>query len=107
VTGFPYVSGETQELNLEYYARFARCSQGVRRLGSAALDLCYVAAGWLDGYWEMQIKPWDVAAGTLIVEEAGGMVTTARAGVEYMRPPITIVAANPALHGEIIKLLNA
>ena len=66
VTGFPYDAWSTPHNNLENYGRFARLTQGVRRLGSAALDLCYVAAGRLEGYWELSIKPWDVAAGGLI-----------------------------------------
>jgi myo-inositol-1(or 4)-monophosphatase len=63
VTGFPYDAWSNPRNNLEYYGRFAKLTQGVRRLGSAALDLCYVAAGRVEGYWELSIKPWDVAAG--------------------------------------------
>ena len=75
VTGFPY---NRNEIMPELLARFERClraSHDVRRLGSAALDLCWVAAGRLDGYWEQNLNPWDVAAGTLILTEAGGKVT--------------------------------
>ena len=65
VTGFPYDAWTTQHDNLENFGRFARITQGVRRLGSAALDLCYVAAGRFDGYWELSLNPWDLAAGAL------------------------------------------
>ena len=63
VTGFPYDAWSSPRNNLEYFGRFARMTQGVRRLGSAALDLCYVGAGRLDGYWELTLNPLDVAAG--------------------------------------------
>ena len=75
VTGFPYDAWTTQHDNLENFGRFARITQGVRRLGSAALDLCYVAAGRFDGYWELSLNPWDLAAGALIALEAGAVVT--------------------------------
>lgn len=107
VTGFPYNNTLVQTDNLSNYGRFALITQGVRRLGSAALDLCYVAASRLDGYWEMTINPWDIAAGALIVEEAGGVVTNAHGSPDYMKRPITVVAANPALHKEMLQVLNA
>ena len=69
VTGFPYDAWNTRQDNFANFVHFAKLSQGVRRLGSAALDLSYVAAGRFDGYWEMSLKPWDVAAGGLIAEE--------------------------------------
>jgi myo-inositol-1(or 4)-monophosphatase len=74
VTGFPY-DHNGRRLNLPYFSRFALEAQGVRRTGSAAMDLCYVASGRLDGFWEMGLHPWDVAAGSLIVAEAGGRIT--------------------------------
>jgi myo-inositol-1(or 4)-monophosphatase len=75
VTGFPYdVHRRTDEM-LRLFGAFLGTARAVRRLGSAALDLCYVACGRFDGFWEQYLKPWDVAAGTLIVEEAGGRVT--------------------------------
>jgi myo-inositol-1(or 4)-monophosphatase len=97
VTGFPY-DIRTNPTNLEYYRRFALCSQGVRRLGSAALDLGYIAAGRFDGYWEPGINAWDIAAGVLIAEEAGARVTAMDGGPLSYSPPITILAANPTLH---------
>jgi myo-inositol-1(or 4)-monophosphatase len=75
VTGFPYDVRRSAENNLDHFARFATRSRAVRRLGSAALDLAYVACGRFDGFWELKLHPWDVAAGWLLVEEAGGVVT--------------------------------
>ena len=74
-TGFPYDVRRGEKTNLEHFGRFVMKAQGVRRDGSAALDLCYVAMGRFDGFWEMKLAPWDMAAGTLIVTEAGGMVS--------------------------------
>ena len=90
---------------LERYAE-GRASQAVRRLGSAALDLCYVAAGRFDGYWEERVQPWDIAAGALIVEEAGGRVT-GLAGQPF--DPFTghIVATNGRLHAPVLDVIHA
>lgn len=74
-TGFPYTVREDRRRQLHVFAAFLEEAQAVRRLGSAALDLCYVACGRFDGYWEEKIQPWDIAAGALIVEEAGGRVS--------------------------------
>lgn len=74
-TGFPYTIREERRQQVEVFASFLGHAQAVRRLGSAALDLCYVAAGRFDGFWEEHLNPWDMAAGVLIVEEAGGRVT--------------------------------
>ena len=108
-TGFAYENWVI-ETNLEHFARFQRLSQGVRRLGSAALDLCYVASGRVDGYWEVQVYPWDLAAGGLIAAEAGARVTSLQGGADYLTPPCSILAANPALHGrmgeEVMKALG-
>ncbi len=101
-TGFPY-DVENTEKNLVNFAHFSRLSQGVRRLGSAALDLCYVAAGRIDGYWEQTLQPWDLAAGALIATEAGGIVTSIGGDVDYIRPPYSILAANPAIHAQMLQ----
>jgi myo-inositol-1(or 4)-monophosphatase len=98
VTGFPYDIRTNPETNLDHYVHFALHSQGVRRLGSAALDLCYVACGRFDGYWELRLKPWDVAAGALIAREAGAVVTTLSGESNYMSEPLSVVVANPRLH---------
>ncbi len=106
VTGFPYDAWNTSNNNLDNYGRFARLTQGVRRLGSAALDMAYVAAGRLDGYWEIKINPWDIAAGTLLVEEAGGLVTNSNGEPDYMKAPYSIVAANPTIHAAMMAVLR-
>ena len=106
VTGFPYDAWSNPRNNLEYYGRFAKLTQGVRRQGSAALDLSYVAAGRVDGYWELSIKPWDVAAGGLIASEAGATVTTVAGEADYMTPPCSLLAAAPGLHGKMKAMLN-
>lgn len=106
VTGFPYETHTIQDNNLKEYARFALLSQGVRRLGSAALDLCYTAAGRFDGYWELFLKPWDVAAGTLIAEEAGATVTSIQGDPDYLAQPISILVANPVIHALMLDVLR-
>jgi myo-inositol-1(or 4)-monophosphatase len=106
VTGFPYDIRTNPENNLDHYARFALRSQGVRRLGSAALDLCYVAAGRFDGYWEIRMNAWDIAAGGLIAEQAGARVTNLAGEVDYISPPQSILAANPHLHPQMLAVLN-
>ena len=75
VTGFPYHKWTTEDNNLKEWERFVLCTRSVRCMGSAALDACYVAAGRFEGYWERYINSWDIAAGVLIVQEAGGQVT--------------------------------
>lgn len=76
VTGFPYDRDNNRDNNYREFFRLTQLSQGVRRAGSAAIDLAYVAAGRLDGYWEHGLKPWDIAAGVLLVQEAGGKVSS-------------------------------
>jgi myo-inositol-1(or 4)-monophosphatase len=105
VTGFPYNIRTTPENNLDHYAHFALHSQGVRRLGSAALDLCYVACGRFDGFWELELKPWDVAAGALIASEAGARATDI-AGDDFTLPPPSILAANSSVHPLMLHELN-
>lgn len=99
-TGFPYRRSEVAHDNLANFGRFFHSIRGERRFGSAALDLCYVAAGRLDGYWELHLAPHDVAAGALIVREAGGVVTDADGGERWLREG-HIVAANRDLHAAI------
>jgi len=78
----------------------------VRRLGSAALDLAYVAAGRFDGFWEMALKPWDVAAGGLICEEAGAHVTNVFGEADFISHPQSIVATTPGIHAGILEELE-
>lgn len=106
VTGFPYNIATIQDNNLDHYARFAVRSQGVRRLGSAAIDLCYIASGRIDGYWELQLNAWDVAAGGLIAEEAGALVTDRYGDADYLSGKLSIIAANPTLHAQILSVLR-
>ena len=105
-TGFPYDMWKTAKDNLDNYGKFAKLTQGVRRLGSAALDLCYVAAGRFDGFWELTLQPWDVAAGGLIAEESGATVTKINESENYLTPPISILAAPPVLHEKMISILR-
>ena len=106
VTGFPYDIRETTHNNLDHFGRFAKISQGVRRLGSAALDLCYVATGRFDGYWELSLKPWDLAAGALIALEAGVSVTSIEGNAEFMSPPYSVLAATSAIHSKMLATLQ-
>lgn len=103
-TGFPNDVAGAQQNNLDYFVRFMRRAQGVRRPGSAALDLCYVAAGRFDGFWELKLYPWDMAAGSLMVMEAGGRVTDLRGGPHVLSNP-QIVASNGLLHEEMLRVL--
>ncbi|MBV6395361.1 MAG: Inositol-1-monophosphatase [Anaerolineales bacterium] len=106
VTGFPYDAWTVKPNNLEYFGRFARASQGVRRLGSAALDACYVAAGRLDGFWELSLRAWDIAAAGLIAEEAGARVTAINGKADYMKPPHSILACAPGIYRQMLKTLE-
>jgi myo-inositol-1(or 4)-monophosphatase len=106
VTGFPYDAWNTLQDNFSNFIKFAKLSQGVRRLGSAALDLCYVAAGRFDGYWELALKPWDVAAGALMCEEAGATVTNTRGEPDYISAPQSILAAAPGIHARMLEELS-
>ncbi len=106
VTGFPYDTWYAKRNNFDYFVKFARMTQGVRRLGSAAIDLCYVAAGRFDGYWELSLKPWDVAAGGLIALEAGALVTNVDGHPGFIQPPQSILAANPNLHPLMLEHLK-
>jgi myo-inositol-1(or 4)-monophosphatase len=105
VTGFPYDIRDNPENNLDHYAKFSLCSQGVRRLGSAALDLCYVAAGRYEGYWQTQIETYDIAAGALLVEEAGGVVTDLRGRPDYLTVPCSMLATNGHIHQAMLEVL--
>jgi myo-inositol-1(or 4)-monophosphatase len=106
VTGFPYDAWNTEQDNFANFVKFAKLTQGVRRLGSAALDLCYVASGRFDGFWELALKPWDVAAGGLIAEEAGADVTNVKGEADYISPPQSVIAAAPGIHGRMLNELH-
>jgi myo-inositol-1(or 4)-monophosphatase len=102
VTGFPYNAWNTPQDNFDNFVKFGKLSQGVRRLGSAALDLCYVAAGRFEGFWEMALNPWDVAAGGLIAEEAGARVTSITGEADYLSSPQSVVASTPGIHARML-----
>jgi myo-inositol-1(or 4)-monophosphatase len=106
-TGFPYDKHTNPDNNERQFAAFLRRIRGERRLGSAALDLCYVAAGRMDGYWEKDLKPWDAMAGMLIAREAGGMVTDYAGGPRPQRVDRgEYVASNGRLHAEMLEVLR-
>ncbi len=104
-TGFPYDRKESEKNNLDYFHRLLMASQEVRRDGSAALDLCYVAAGRFDGFWELKLKPWDVAAGSLIVREAGGLVSDL-SGNSFDLHAEEILATNGRIHRQMVEVLQ-
>ena len=105
-TGFPYDCATDPANNFANFIAFQNAARGIRRAGAAALDLAYVAAGRLDGFWELKLKPWDVAAGVLLVREAGGMVTTFD-GSAYDVFNDRILATNGLIHGDMTALLAA
>ncbi|MBI5826191.1 MAG: inositol monophosphatase [Deltaproteobacteria bacterium] len=104
-TGFPYDVRSSTENNLDHFGRFAVRAQAIRRAGAAALDLSYVGCGRFDGFWEMKLRPWDVAAAWLIVREAGGVVTDFKGG------PFSIhgrecLASNALIHRQMVEVLS-
>jgi myo-inositol-1(or 4)-monophosphatase len=97
VTGFPYDRRTARENNFAQFVALKKKAQGIRRLGSAALDLAFTAAGSFDGYWEMRLSPWDVAAGILLVQEAGGTVTDWK-GLAVSLERCEVLASNGRIH---------
>lgn len=104
-TGFPYDIATTAQDNMASFAMTNKLSQGVRCLGAASLDLCQVAAGRLEAFWERALQPWDIAAGSLIVEEAGGRVTGCQ-GQEFRALGHEVCATNGWIHDELIRVLT-
>lgn len=103
-TGFPFRAQEYVDSYVAIFADVIRVSKGVRRAGSAALDLAYTAAGVFDGFFEMHLAPWDVAAGALLVCEAGGLVTDFSGGARWLDRG-NIVGATPAVHAELLRII--
>jgi myo-inositol-1(or 4)-monophosphatase len=103
--GFPYTIQKEPEEAMRLLARMVVHPQGVRRPGTAAVDLCYVAAGIFDGFWEEGLMPWDTAAGTVILKEAGGRLSTYEGG-PYTPHSQTVVASNGIIHEAMLKVLN-
>ena len=106
VTGFPYDTWNTELDNFKYFERLGKKTQGVRRLGSAALDACYVGAGRFDGFWEFKLKAWDVAAAGLIAAEAGATVTAIDGSPDFLAPPLTILATTPGIYEQLKEQLK-
>jgi myo-inositol-1(or 4)-monophosphatase len=106
VTGFPYDVHEHHELPLRLFGAFVRRARAVRRFGSAALDLAYLACGRFDGFWELGLKPWDLAPGILIAREAGALVTDAVGGDAILERG-DVVAAAPPLHAPMLEIIAA
>jgi len=104
-TGFPFRKLELLPGYLEQFASVLPQVSGIRRAGSAAIDLCHVATGYLDGFWELHLAPWDIAAGTLIIREAGGKVTTVDGGPDVIARG-SVLAGNPAIHRELESLIG-
>ena len=104
-TGFPYHDFSYLDAYMESFKAFMTSTAGVRRPGSAALDLAYVACGRVDGFWEMNLKPWDIAAGALIIKEAGGLATDFRGGNDFLESG-NILAANPKLYKEMAQVIG-
>ena len=104
-TGFAYDIHTATDNNLKEFCAFAVRAGGMRRTGTAAIDLAYIACGRLDGFWELQLKPWDTAAGKVIVEEAGGKITN-YAGDPYSIYDKTILATNTLIHSDMLEVLK-
>ena len=105
-TGFPYDRHTSAHDNLAQASALLKRCQGLRRAGAAALDLAFVAAGWLDGYWEYKLKPWDVAAGALLVREAGGVVSDTSGGSAWLTQGALVSAGSPELHAQLKRTLD-
>jgi myo-inositol-1(or 4)-monophosphatase len=104
-TGFPYKEFNDLETWIDGFRALLPLTSGVRRAGSAALDLAHVACGRLDGFWEIGLKPWDIAAGALLIEEAGGLVSDFSGGRNFLESG-NIIAGAPKIHPEILKQLT-
>lgn len=104
VTGFPYDVHARLDAVLGLFKAFVGKARGIRRLGSAAIDLCYVAAGRFDGFWERGLAPWDVAAGALLVEEAGGRISNL-SGQPFSSRGREVLATNAAIHEQMLEII--
>ena len=104
-TGFPFKEPHHVDSYLQMFKSLMLQTAGIRRAGSAALDLAYVACGRLDGFWEIGLKPWDLSAGALLIEEAGGVVTDFRGGADYMKSG-NVVGGNHRIHQAILQAIT-
>ncbi|GMP71424.1 hypothetical protein CsSME_00029835 [Camellia sinensis var. sinensis] len=105
VTGFGYEHDDAWSTNIELFKEFTDVSRGVRRLGAAAVDMCHVALGIVEAYWEYRLKPWDMAAGVLIVEEAGGVVSCMDGG-KYSVFDRSVLVSNGVLHDKLLERIG-
>jgi myo-inositol-1(or 4)-monophosphatase len=105
-TGFPYDIRVNPHTNLEEWSHLAVRCRGLRRCGAAALDLAWVAAGRFEAFWEYRLKPWDLAAGSLLVREAGGIVTDMQGGPDFLWTG-NLVAGSPAIHRQLLDELHS
>ncbi|RLC50434.1 MAG: inositol monophosphatase [Candidatus Cloacimonadota bacterium] len=106
VTGFPYNKKENPDKLFERFIALTKTARGVRRLGSAAIDFCYLASGVFDGFWEVHLHPWDICAGKLIVEEAGGLVTDFHGNKTNIYTK-RILSTNGKIHEQVINVMNS
>jgi len=104
-TGFPYRKGDDIGRYLRMMESVMKVCAGMRRPGAAALDLCYVAAGWYDGFFETGLSPWDVAAGSLLITEAGGLVGNFTGEADFLHRR-EVVAGSPKIYGQLVQLLS-
>jgi len=104
-TGFPFRIRGRLETYLRSFRKIFRGSSGIRRAGSAALDLAYTACGRVDGFWEMGLSPWDIAAGAFLVQEAGGRCSDFAGGPDYLAHG-SVLVANPAIHAQMVRILR-
>lgn len=105
-TAFTRRDSNLYERNLNVFNHLNRSTQGVRRMGCAALETCYVASGNLDAYWFQNMNAWDIAAAMLIVEEAGGKVTSLTGSSDYFKPPYSILACAPGIQAQMLELFS-
>lgn len=105
-TGFPYDRHHSQQDNLAQFGAFLKKAQGIRRAGAAALDMAYVAAGRFDGYWEYKLNSWDIAAGWLLVKEAGGRVSAIDGRPFQLAEKVSLVASNGHIHDQMLEVLD-
>ena len=106
VTGFGYDHGEKWSINMKLFEHFTDITQGVRRSGAASIDLCHLACGTVDGFWELDLHPWDTAAGIVIVKEAGGRITKMNGG-KYSIHEDQILASNGLIHSKMLTRINS
>ena len=104
-TGFPFKDQRNLDVYLQMFKAMIQPTAGIRRAGSAALDLAYVAAGRLDGFWELHLNPWDMAAGLLLIQEAGGMISDIKGGHQIFETG-HVIAANPKVFKAMVKALH-